>query len=79
MLSELGQIGLALVAAGLLGGACMPLFLQACKWADWELIPVHCRRRVLRWQRTAPAIIACSAGLVAAGLLISAVAGAAPG
>jgi hypothetical protein len=68
-MSELGRVGLALVAAGTLGVASLPIFLQACKWADWELIPGHCQRRVLWWRRTAPVLILFSAGLIAVGLL----------
>ena len=69
-MSSLGEVGLALVAAGVLGAASLPIFLQACKWADWELIPGHCQRRVLWWRRTAPVLILFSAGLIAAGLLV---------
>jgi hypothetical protein len=69
-MSELGQVGLSLVAAGVLGALSLPIFLQACKWADWELIPGHCHRRVLRWQRSAPMLIVFSGGLIAVGLLV---------
>lgn len=65
-MSDLERAALGLIAAGLLGVLSMLVYLQACAWAEWELLPARYHRRVVWWQRRAPALIAVSA--VAAGL-----------
>lgn len=65
-MSDLDRAAGGLIAAGLLGALSMLVYLRACAWAEWELLPARYHRRVVGWQRRAPALITASA--VAAGL-----------
>ena len=66
-LSELERAAVGLIAAGALGAAWMAVYLMACSWADWTLIPACRHRRLHSWQRRAPAVILLSAGTAAVG------------
>jgi hypothetical protein len=65
-MSDLQSAALGLIAAGLLGTVSMLIYLRACAWAEWALIPVRYHRRADSWQRRAPALLVASG--VAAGL-----------
>jgi hypothetical protein len=69
--SAIQDVALRLIAVGMLGGVWMFAYLQACKWADWELIPAHRRSSVLAWQRRAPLLIVLSAAVAGLGLLLT--------
>ena len=69
-MADLERAALALIAAGLLGVLSTLIYLQACAWAEWELMPARYHRRVLCWQRRAPALIAVSAMAAGLGVLL---------
>lgn len=69
-MSIVQDIAVRLIAPGLLGTGWMLVYLQACKWADLELIPARRRSSVLGWQRRAPLLIVLSACTVGFGLLL---------
>jgi len=69
--SAVQDIALRLVVVGLIGVAWMVLYLQACRRADWGLMPTGPRSRALGWQRRAPAVMVLSAGLAGVGLLLA--------
>jgi hypothetical protein len=65
------DVALRLVFVGLIGVAWMLLYLQACRRADWGVLPAQPRHRALGWQRRAPAVMAMSAGLTGLGLALA--------
>jgi hypothetical protein len=69
-LPELGRLSLGLLVAGVGGVLFMLLYLRACDWADWDLMPSRVRRRVHTWERRAPSVVLGSAVVAAAGLLL---------
>jgi hypothetical protein len=69
-MSDLERAALGLIAGGLLGAASMLLYLRACIWAEWELLPARYHRRSVGWQRRAPVLIAGSAAVAGLGLLL---------
>lgn len=46
-MSVLMKAGLGPMASGLLGLGSMLVYLQACRWADWEIVPAQRRGTVL--------------------------------
>ncbi len=64
------HVALGLIGAGMLSLVSMLVYLQACRWADWELIPAQRRSSVLGWQRRAPLLILLSAALTGVGLVL---------
>jgi hypothetical protein len=73
-MSELQRVAIGLVAAGLVGAAWMAVYLVACAWADWELIPVWRHARLHGWQRRGPRVLAVSATVLAVGLVLGGIA-----
>ena len=69
-MSDLERTALGLIAGGLLGAVSMLLYLQACGWAEWELLPARYHRRVVGWQRRAPVLLAGSAAVAGLGVLL---------
>ena len=69
-MSDLDRAAVGLIAAGLLGALSMLVYLQACAWAEWELLPARYHRRVAGWQRRAPALLAASAAAAGLGVLL---------
>jgi hypothetical protein len=73
-MSELQRVAVGLVAAGLVGAVWMAVYLVACTWADWELIPTCRHARLHGWQRRGPRVLAVAGTLLAAGLVLGALA-----
>ena len=69
-MSDLDRVAVGLIGAGLLGALSMLIYLQACAWAEWELLPVRYHRRVVGWQRWAPALLTASAVVAGLGVLL---------
>jgi hypothetical protein len=74
-LSELGRFSAVLLLAGVGGALFMLIYLRACAWADWDLMSSRVRRRAHTWERRAPSVVAGSAVLAGAGLLLGVVDG----
>lgn len=69
-MSDLDRVAVGLIAAGLLGALSMLVYLQACAWAEWELLPARYHRRVAGWQRRAPALLTASVAAAGIGALL---------
>lgn len=74
-LSSLEQLSLGLLAAGVAGVLFVLVYLRACAWADWDLMTSRVRRRVHVVERRASSVVAVSAVLAAAGLVLGVVDG----
>lgn len=64
------KFALGLVAAGMLRLGSMLVYLQACRWADWRLIPAQRRSSVIAWHRRAPLLMFLSACIAGVGLVL---------
>ena len=69
-MSDLESAALGLIAAGLLGTVSMLIYLRACAWAEWALIPVRYHRRADHLQRWAPGLLVASGVAAALGVLL---------
>jgi hypothetical protein len=72
-MSELQRAAVGLMAAGLLGAVWLAVYLLACSWADWELIPARRHARLHGLQRRAPRLIAAAGTLLGVGILLGVV------
>ena len=69
-MSDLSRIAVALLATGMLGAVAMFVFLRACSWAEWDLMPASYSRRATRMAGHADEVIGGSVAVAAVGLLL---------
>jgi hypothetical protein len=68
--SDLSRAALALLATGMLGAVAMLVFLRACSWAEWDLLPASYCAKAQRMERRAGGVIRGSAAVSVFGLLL---------
>jgi hypothetical protein len=69
-MSDLERAAAALLATGMLGAVAMCVFLRACAWAEWDLLPASYSRRAARVERRAAGVITGSVLVAAVGLTL---------
>lgn len=69
-MTDLERAAVVLLATGLLGALTMCVYLRACAWAEWDLMPVSYQRRAEALQRRATPVLGGSAGVAAAGVAL---------
>lgn len=69
-MSDLTRAAVALVSTGVLGAVAMCVFLRACAWAEWDLLPASYSRRATRMAGHAGGVIGGSAAVAGVGLLL---------
>lgn len=69
-MSDLSRAAMALLATGMLGAVAMTVFLRACSWAEWDLLPASYCRRARRLEARAGGVLTGSAAVAGTGLML---------